>query len=155
MPKYEFDPSKVSASIEIFPKDTYEFIVGEPKSFKGQNKQGKDNYGVRYPLVIAEGDFKNKKTVVTLYMHSEGAQSMSKQFLMAALGYKNSQEAEQQFNEDMRGEDWSFDPEAGTVGEVWRRAAGKRMLGSLDVKKKEDSDDMQQDFKKWMPYTAE
>lgn len=154
-PRYVYDPSKVSSSIEIFPKNDYEFIIGEPKAFKGANQQGQENFGVRVALTHAEGEFRGKKTVYTMYMHSEGAQSMAKRFHIAAYGFpqngQNLAQGEQAFNEAHGGDDWSFDPDTGSVGDAWAKMAGGRIIGSLDVKKNNKDDSPQQDFKSWRP----
>lgn len=34
MPRYTADPTQVSASLVILPKDEYEFVVGRPKAFE-------------------------------------------------------------------------------------------------------------------------
>ena len=151
MPRFEFDPTKVSASIEIFEKNEYEFQVGEPKSFMRKNRKNEDSYGVRFPLTIMEGVHKGKRTVFSTYQQSEGAQAMTKQFLMAVLGYEKNRAGEDRFNEDVRGKDWSFDPETGAVGDIWREATGQRVYGSLDIAKNDETGDPMQQFKGWRP----
>lgn len=159
MPKYNYDPSKVSSTIEIFPAGEQEFIVGDPKAFIRKNAKDEDSFGVRFKLTIAEGDFRGKTTVFTCYMHSEGAQSMSKRFHMAAYGFgANEQDtikvAEEKFNAAVGGDDWSFDPDTGTVGEAWRRMAGTRVIGNLGIGKNTRTDEPQQEFKSWRPAIA-
>jgi hypothetical protein len=150
--KYEFDPNAVSATFEVFPKDDYEFSFGEPKAFERTNRKQQQSYGVRYGLTITtEGPFKGKKSSVSCYMHSEGGQAMAKQVIMAALGYKRTPEEEQRFNRDFAGQDWSFDPDNGSCGAVWRSIAGKRAVCSLDVGKNEENGEEQQKFASWRP----
>jgi hypothetical protein len=133
-PRYEHDPSKVSAVIAILDKGDYELIIGEPKAFFGAGKDGKaDNYGVRYPLTVAEGPEKGSKTFYSAFIHSDGALSFSKQFLMAALGFKPTKEDEKRFNEKYQGSDWSIDTDTKGVGDVWREATGKRLMATVDV----------------------
>lgn len=148
MPRYENDPTKVASSIEVFPKDDYEFIVGEPKSFFRINAKGADSYGVRFPVSVAEGPYAGKRTVFTTYQQSEGAQQMAKRFIMAVLGYGAARAEEKRFDADYAGKDWSFDTDTGAVGDMWREASGKRVIGSLDVRMGDDGSE-QQDFKGW------
>jgi len=159
MPRYEFDPSTVTSAIPVLPKNDYEFIVGEPKSFIRKNAKGEDSFGVRYPLTVAEGEQKGKRIFLSTYYQSEGGQAAAKRFLMAVYGYKGNDEEEQRFNRDMRGQDWSFDPESGMVGEAFRQVTGKRVRGSLDVQPAKDAHgeptgELNQNFKSWSPLSA-
>lgn len=134
---FRFDPTAVQATIEVLPKGEYEFVVGEPKSFKNTTKKGanagKENFGVRYPVVVAEGESKGKRIFVNLFMHSEGAQPIAKQFLMAAAGFQRNEAGEKAFNEAMAGKDWNYNPENGTAGDAWHTIKGSRVRGALDV----------------------
>lgn len=156
MPKFEFDPSTVVASIEVFPKGEYEFQVGEPKSFLRQAGEDKhDSYGIRYSLVIKLPDeYNGKRTVFSTYYQSEGSQAMAKQFMMAVLGFDKGREAEKRFDEEMRGKDWSFDPQTGSVGDAYRELTGKRVIGSLDQTKNANTGDPMQQFASWRPLTS-
>lgn len=157
MPRYEFSPDAVSASIEILQKGEYEFIIGEPKSFMRKNRKGEDSYGVRFPLVLAEdtnGHKKGTRIFFNTYQQSEGAQAIAKQFLLAAMGYKrNDQQEEQRFNEEMAGKEWGFNTDDGTVGDGWMEVKGKRIVGDLDVGIIEETQQQQQNFRAgcWSP----
>lgn len=151
MPRYEYDPSQASATIEIFPKDDYEFIVGTPKAFAKVEDNVVKNFGVRFPLTIAEGQFRTKKTVMTCYLHNDGSQSMTKRFQMACLGYGSSPSEEKRFDAEQVGKDWAINTDSGEVGEAWRAMAGVRITGSLDVGKNNRTDEPQQNFKSWRP----
>jgi hypothetical protein len=135
----------------VFPKDRYEFTIGEPKTFFGQNAKGADSYGVRYPLTIADGPYKGKRTIISLWQQSEGAQSMAKQFLMAALGYGKGRAEEVRFDEEWGAKDWSFDTDSGTVGDAWRELTGNRIVGDLD-NRMDDNQVERQDFKGWSAF---
>lgn len=154
MSRYQYDPSKASASIEVFPKDDYEFIVGKPKSFAKVEGDSVKNFGVRFALTIADGQFKDKKTVFTCYLHNDGGQSMTKRFQMACLGYGKGKAEEDKFDLEQTGKDWDFDPESGECGEAWNEMAGARIVGSLDVGKNTNNDEPQQQFKAWRPIGA-
>ena len=158
-PSFNFDPTKDTASSEVFPKDDYEIQVGEPKSFLRTAAKGTpnehDSYGVRFPLTIRGGEYEGKKiNNFSVYHQSEGARAVGKQFLMAVLGYKKGKQEEQRFNEDMAGKDWKCDYETGAVGDAFREVTGKRVVGSLDVKKNPQNGEEQQDFKAWRPISG-
>lgn len=158
-PNFDFDPTKDTATTEIYPKDDYEIQVGEPKSFlRTAAKDTPDehlSYGVRFPLTIRGGEYDGKKiNNFSIYHHSDGARTMGKQFLMAVLGYGRSKSEEQRFNEDMAGKDWKCDYETGAVGDAFRELTGKRVIGSLDVQKNKQSGEEQQAFKGWRPVSG-
>jgi hypothetical protein len=158
-PRFEFDPSTVVASIEVFPKQEYEFQVGEPKAFKRTAAQGTDtehdSYGVRFPLVIKQPDqYNNKRTIFSTYLQSEGAQAMAKQFIMAVMGYAKGIEAEKKYDADARGKDWSLDFPTGAVGDAWRELTGKRVIGTLDQTKNKTTGDPMQQFVSWRPISS-
>jgi hypothetical protein len=155
-PRFEFDPTTVVASMEVFPKGEYEMVVGEPKAFLRQAGEDKhDSYGIRYSLVIKQPDeYDGKRTIFSTYYQSEGSQSMAKQFIMAVLGYGRGKPEEERFDRDMRGKDWSFDPETGGVGDIYRELTGKRVIGSLDTQKNNQTGDPMQSFKSWRPISS-
>lgn len=146
MPRFNFDPNAVSASIEVLPKDSYEFIIGEPKSFMRKNRKGEDSYGIRYPLVVAEGPHKDKRVFYSIYQQSEGAQAVGKQFLMAALGYDRSSDAEKEYNAAHGGADFSFNTDDQTVGDGWMELKGQRVNGELDVAMNDETGAEMQQF---------
>lgn len=153
MPIFKPDPSKVSASIEILEKDDYEFTIGEPRAFFRKNRNQQDSYGIRFPLTVAEGRKKGTKIFISLYQQSEGAQSMAKQFMIAAYGFPSTREGEKAFDAQFAGSDWGFDTDVGACGEAWKGPVGKRIIGSLDVGISETGEQQQQ-FKKWRALTA-
>lgn len=147
MGRYEADLTKVSAGIPVFPKGDYEFTVGTPKAFKRKGKKG-ENWGVGLNVTCVEvldGDpaYKGKKSYISLFMHSEGAQGFSKQTVMALYGYTTdpkSENNEQAFNEKFAGEDWSYDPESGKCGDIYKNLEGKRFQCPLDSRTNPDDD---------------
>lgn len=153
MPRMEVAPTEVVASFEVLPKGTYELTIGEGKAFMRQNRHGKDSFGVRYLLVVAEGPKKNAKVPVSLYQQSEGAQAMSKQFIMAVLGFGNKQEEEERFNNAYRGADWSFDTDTGHLGSVWKELEGQRVLCDMGVQFSKELDADQNTYK-WRPISS-
>lgn len=156
MPRYDFNPEAVTATIEVLPKGDYEFIVGEPKSFMRKNRKGEDSYGIGFPLVLAEdanGKRKGTRIFFNTYQQSEGAQAIAKQFLMAVHGYKRTEEDEKKFNAEFAGKDWGFNTDDKSVGDAWMSAKGKRVKGSLDVGINEENGNQTQQFNAgcWSP----
>lgn len=136
--RYDFDPTAVSATFKTFPKGDYEFSVGEPRSFKRTSNEGKETFGVRFPCkceeVVSEGDpkMKGERAVYSAYLHGE-ANPFVKQFLMAVLGFSVDETGEKAFDEKYKGYDWSFDPDNGTVGDMWSTVTGGRLIASMDI----------------------
>lgn len=155
-PRFEFDPSTVVASIEVFPKQEYEVQIGEPKSFKRTaGDDNHDSFGVRFPINLKRPDeFNGKRTVYSIYLQSEGGQAMGKQMLMAALGYGKGTAEEKRFDADARGKDWSLDFETGGVGDAWREVTGKRAIVALDIAKNNRTGDPMQQFGGWRPINS-
>jgi hypothetical protein len=154
MPNYNFDPTSTTASIEVLPKGDYEVIIGEGKPFLRDGEKGQ-NWGIMFPLIVADGIHKDKKVYSNSYMHTPGAGTFTKQFQMAVLGFERNQSSEEQFNEEYGKADWSFDPESGHLGEGWKELFGKRVIVSLDTQPHRDRpDEMTQQFKGFRPVSA-
>lgn len=153
MPRYENSPAAVSATIEVFPKDDYLFILGEPKVFSGVTKSGKnagkENYGVGFSLTVKDGEKEGKRQFTRCFESSEEAQAMSKQFKMAVLGYDRTKADEARFNAEWGSKDWSFDTDSGAVGDAWREMTGRLVVGILDVEIDKDTGDERQVWKGW------
>lgn len=164
---YDFDPSTVSASIEILPKDEYEFQVGEPKAFLNNPKQQPDgttkaaSFGIRFPLTVTRSanhpETIGKKIFLQGFMHTPGSQAMTKGFVMAAAGYHNKPEEEKEFNEATKNMDWKFHPPTGAVGEVYSSIVGNRVVGDVDTQPRKDDKgqvvegEFNQNFRGWHP----
>jgi hypothetical protein len=159
---WDFDPTTVSAGIEVLPKDDYEFQIGEPKSFLNAGKGGKaDNFGIRFPLTVMRSanhpETVGKKIFMNGFMHTPGSQAMTKGFVMAGYGYESKPEDEKAFNEQTAAGDWKFNPPTGGVGDVWRGLTGKRIIGSLDQQPRKDDmgqvieGEFNQNYKGWHP----
>ena len=153
MPQYGFNPAAVDAGFPVYPKGQYEMIIGDPKPFLGKAIEAgstkTQNYGVRYALIIAEGEKKGKKAIMNCYMHVEASQGFAKQFLMAAAGFNpKDQDAEARYNEESGAKDWTYDPDTGRVGEAWLELRGKRILIDLDVTMDKDQKEQQ----KWVGF---
>lgn len=133
MPRYEHDPSAVSASITIFPKDSYEFKIGRPRAFERTAAAGHQSYGVRFPLTVVGGPQDGKKSVFSIYLHSEGGAQMGKRFQMAVAGFDVNEKNEKLFDEEVRGKDWSYDTTDGSVGEEWAAYEGAHVCCDVDV----------------------
>lgn len=133
MPRYEHDPSTVTASITVLPKDDYEFKVGRPKAFERTAKAGHQSYGIRFPLTVQGGPQNGKKTMHTIYLHSDGAAQMAKRFQMAMAGYAVNEKNEKIYDAEIAGKDWSYDTSDGSVGAAWLEYEGKHIMCDVDV----------------------
>lgn len=150
-PQYNPDPTTVSAFFYLFEKGDYLFDVQEGKPFEGTNQKGEANAGIRYPIVcsnVLEGDSsgKGKKQMFTCYIHSDGAMSFSKRFLMACLGYSSDSEGELRFNAENQGADWRVDPnpEAPYVGEMWKKVTGATLVLHASTRLNDEGQKQQQ-----------
>lgn len=151
MGRFGFDPNSVTAGFEVLPKGDYVLTVQNPKGFSRTNNEGKLSHGVRVTLKVTQCDnsaLVGKTVQHTLYGHSEGAQKMTKQFVMAVYGFGSKDE--KAFNEAFGAKDWGYD-EDGSVGEVYKEMDGKVVFASLDVKLS-DTGEEQQNYKKIGPF---
>lgn len=159
MPNFQPDLTQVTVNFPILEKGDYEILVGEPKAFIRDKSDGSgQSYGVRYPLQLAE-DYPGYKKGTRLapfngVMSSEGGQSFAKRFLMACLGFKSSKTDEKRFDETFKGDDWSFDTDNGTVGDMWRKANSARLVVSFDIGINSESGEQQQKWGTMRPVTA-
>lgn len=154
MPKFNPNPSAVDAGFPIHPKDEYDMVLGEPKVFFANGKDGKaDNYGVAFTCIIAEGPQKGKKFFKRCFMHTPESQGFAKQFQMAVLGFNpKSQDDEAKFNTQYGNADWGFDTDTNTCGEAWHEMKGKHVYASLDVGTNKLTNDPTQAEKGYRPF---
>lgn len=133
MPRYEHDPSTVSASLFVFPKDEYEFKVGRPRAFERTAAKGHQSYGVRFPLTCTQGQYAGKKSVFSIYLHSDGAAGMGKRFEIAAAGYDVNDANEARYNDESKGKDFSYDTDNGEVGSGWLEFEGTSVMCDVET----------------------
>lgn len=93
---------------------------------------------MRFPLTVAGGPKDGKRTVFSIYLHSDGGASMGKRFQMAVAGFTVNQENEAQFDLAAAGQDWNYDTDDGSVGEAYQEYEGKHVCCSVDVEMVED-----------------
>jgi hypothetical protein len=155
MPRFEHDPSEVSAVISVFPKEEYEFLVGEPSAFYNAGKEGKqDNYGVRYKMTVAEDKGSVKKNEFSFYNcfeHTEGSRGFGKQYRMAVLGFPVTKQGEAAFDAKYKGSDWSIDTDSKACGDAWRDLTGKRVRAVVDVGINTTTGEPQQKWVRFLP----
>ncbi len=165
MGRYTHDPTSVVAAIPIFPKDDYELKIGKPKPFERTARKGHQSYGIRFPMTAVGGMMDGKRTVFTIYLHSEGAQQMAKRFQMAVYGLKVNERNEKEFDQWAHDKDWTYDPESGELGEAWAEYEGKHVMVDLDIdlardevgqplKDAEGNETQQQTWGTWRPVAA-
>lgn len=136
--QFDFNPNDVTVGLPVYEKGSYELEIGEPKSFyrKGKEIDGKakdDNYGVFYKCKIATGAHAGKPFLQNCYMHVPEAAGFAKSFLMAALGFKKDPDSEMKFNQKYENENWKFNPEDKSAGDMWHKVKNQRVIVDLDV----------------------
>ena len=153
MPRHEASPSAVSANFSTLPKGHYTFKIHEAKVFN-KSTNDKNSYGIRYAIsVLAPEAAKAAKPVpVNCYQHNEGSQAMTKQFLIAAYGFKNNSDGEKEFDKLADSEDWSFDTDTGECGSGWTKINGGTVEADVDIRfGKGEYAQIESNVFKWMP----
>ena len=174
-PVFTPDFASVEASIPIYEKGRYQLLITNRKPFAKQvEKDGNisDQSGVRYALEMVgqfddDGELDTEKkgkqvSSNTVWLHTEKAFGMGKQFLMAACGYARNQE--QEANADLfQGDDIEWDhsgdydaaPETFVLGNGWDIPVDKLVDVSMwkDVTTSEDGNTTyeNQKFGGWTP----
>lgn len=137
MPRYEHNPTTSHITLAQLPKGTYQVQLGEPKAWiraANPEKQTKEQYGIRYGITVtSDGEHKGKRQMIQFDYTNEWGQAFGKQLVMAALGYTLDEASEDKFNADYADKDWSFDPETGAVGDVYREVTGKNIMVDTDI----------------------
>lgn len=149
MSRYNHDPTQVVAALVVLPKDDYEFKVGKGKAFERTAKAGHQSYGVRFPMTVVGGPQNGKKTMYSLYLHSEGGQQMAKRFQLACAGMTTNEKSEKLWDQNNAGKDFSYDPETGEVGEGWKEYEGVSVLCDLDIEMRKDDKDEEYESQVW------
>lgn len=152
-PKYSADLSTVSTGFPVLKPGEYEFQVGDPQSFKrlaGEDKH--ESYGIGVSLTVVEvidGDAtaKGKKPYRQFYMQNKEGWGFAKAFVMACLGYKNNDVDQQRFDNDVKGQDWSFNTDDKSVGEMWKKIRGTRVICAVELGQPDQSGNPTQ---KWL-----
>lgn len=144
MPRYEPNPTNVSFGFLVYPKGSYRVEISSPKAFESKDASGKvKNYGIRFAgkilTSIDQPSFVGKPHPITLYMHTPGAESFSKQIQAAALGCRKDAE----FNEKYGDKKWGFDTEDGSVDDGWHLMDGQVLDITYDDVKVGDNGDEQ------------
>lgn len=144
MPDFNYNPAAVSSGFQVFPKDSYEVVLGEPKTFYRPGKGDKaDNYGIMFISKIAEGKYAGKKIAINCMMHTEDSQGFSKQYQMAALGFIPRKQ-DDEFDAAHMGDDWSFNTDTQRIGDGWMAMKSQRIIMDLDVGINPDTKEEQQ-----------
>lgn len=171
MPRMNFDPNKVSSGIPLLDAGDYQFLITDAQLFfrlseqtdEQGNKVTKEVYGTRYPVKILSAPpgsehFIGKSIPISLYMHTEGGDSMNKAFVMAAYGF--TQKDEMEFNEQYPAGDgwinsWASPNEpdsADLLADVWKGVAQRKVNAVVTVGQRKGTNDKQNNFR-WSPYT--
>lgn len=136
--KFTFDPSAVSIGFEIYPKDIYEAILKEPKTFYKEGVGDKETRGgIAFPMTIEEGEFKGKPYSLVSNFGDDWGPKQAKQLLAAALGFDTrNKKGEKEFEEACVANGWDLtvDLESGYLGEGWTQMKGSRVMVDLDIR---------------------
>lgn len=161
MPRFTPD-TNVRATTRVFDRGDYRLAIERHTPIIREKDDGSIAAGVLYGIkMVGKLDAKGKVTdehagedvtPFTCWMHSSGAQSFTKRFLMAALGYKK--EDEDKFDKDYWSnpkKDFTIDgtPEDASAGAAWEEAVGNQFVATLD--KRIWNNQEQQDFASFMP----
>lgn len=153
MGRYTADPTKVTTSIAIFAKGDVELKAGRPKAFERTNSKNEQSYGIRIPVTAVGGPEDGRRSIISLYMQSDGAQSMAKRLQMAIAGFAVNDKNEKLFDVEAAGLDWSFDTETGDVGDAWAKYEGCSFIASVDVEMSKPADgSAPREQQKWVSY---
>ena len=162
MTRFAPDLAKVKAGTRLCEAGEWELTIGKPAAiYYVKEDTGKPVAGCRVRMsivgqVMADGSL-NKEFEgddvfpFRLYVHSDKAFSMTKQFLLAAFGYALDEE-EQADKEVFAKGDFSVDvddDDEGVLGKTWFKLEGCRirMTGSTSIY----NDRQSQDWKSYVP----
>lgn len=164
MPRFTPDLTKARANVRIFDRGDYEIKVTKATPFinEGEDDKGnaKTSAGCYYSLeMVGKLDESGNPTEEfrgefmfpqKCYVHTDKAWGMTKQFLMAALGY--ARDEEDKFDAEWASKaDLSLDGDADEVvaGKSWEDPVGKHVRVTLDKRLYQGNE--QQDFRGWTP----
>jgi hypothetical protein len=163
MTRFQPDLGGVKAGMPVYDRGDYELKISAVKPiFYYNEEKGYDVAGAQVNLemvgkMLADGSMDRTEEGESvapnrLYVHSQKAIPMVKQFFMAALGYPL--EDEDKFNKEVAANlDISVTPgeegEEATLGTGWARLTGQRILCTLDKRVHDGRE--QQDHKAFMP----
>lgn len=141
MPRYTPNQANNAAVQEVYPKDQYEWIIGEAKPFFNAGKDADANggkekaetFGILYVLTHAAGPYVGKKYFKRCFMHNTISEDMTKQFMLAAHGFAPTAEGEKDFNDKIATLDQAFNTDDGSCGDYWTSIKGGRVLCVLTV----------------------
>ena len=165
-PNFQPDFADVKAGFRTLDRGEYELALGQPKGFAYTKDDGTEVAGVRIPAnvvgqVMADGSMDDKYegdavAPIRLYLHTEGAFRMTKQFLLAANGYDISDEdtADSEFFSEA---DFSFEVDEETdeerpnvdLGATWDALKGNRVRVTADIQMYNDRPS--QNWQTWLP----
>ena len=165
-PNFQPDFADIKAGFRTLDRGEYELLLGAPKGFAYTKDDGTEVSGVRVPVnvvgqVMSDGSIDDKYegdsvSPIRLYLHTEGAFRMTKQFLLAANGYEISDEdtADSEF---FKGADFGFEvneesederPDV-TLGAAWGLLKGNHVRVTADIQMYNDKPS--QNWQTWLP----
>lgn len=165
MTRFEPNLAKAHAGFPMLPRGEYEFTITKATPFYRVKDDGSENGGCRVGLrmdgaINADGsmnagveDAGEQVSTLSLWIHTPKAFGMTKQFIMAALGYtiREEKKANKEYFEEA---DFSVDVEEDQVvgGASWQDLVGKTLRMTADIGVWQGND--QQEYKSYQPLTA-
>lgn len=141
MPRFDYNPNDIQVGFPVYPKNTYEIELGEPKSqfFQAKELGKEDRVMLGYPCKIVEGDYKGKPYYLSFDLNNEYGRQNAKSAVMAAKGVEPKEENLASFNEQYGNLDATVNTDDRSVGEFWHLAKGGRILVDLDTDTAKDN----------------
>lgn len=170
MPRFEPNLAKAHAGFPMLERGEYEFSITKATPFVRTNDDGDVSAGCRCALrvdgiVAADGELETDfdaygemVSPISLWVHTPKAFGMTKQFILAALGYRLDQEklANEEYFEEA---DFSIDTEDPddtdspvVAGASWQDLVGKSLRMTADIG--EWNKRPQQEYRSYQPITS-
>lgn len=163
MTRFQPNLASAHAGFPILERGEYEYTITKAKCFYNVKEDGSENGGCRVSLrvvgkIMSDGelstDFEGCDEMVspiTLWIHTPKAFGMTKQFIMATMGYKIREEkkANEEYFEEA---DFSVDADDDGVvtdGASWNDLVGKSLRMTADIGVWNGND--QQEYKSYQP----
>ena len=153
--RFDFNPQTQDIGFPIYPKGTYEFEIGEPKTYNrtAKNAGDPDRYGVSVLLKCSEGEMKGKVYNVNFDFSSDYGPANAMTFLVVASGHDANDEGVAAFRAETQGKDFTVDVEQKLLGDGWTECMkGQKVLGDMDTEADPNNvGKLRQKFPKWLP----
>ena len=163
MTRFSPNLAQAHAGFPMLDRGEYEFTITKATCFYRVKEDGSENGGCRCSMrvtgkVASDGsldtDFEGVNEMVspiTLWIHTPKAFGMTKQFIMAALGYpiKEEKKANSEYFEDADFSVDTDDEDNAITGASWEDLVGKNIRMTADIGVWQGND--QQEYRSYQP----